>query len=152
MVDIGKELIFEDKLLNRFWMKVEKTETCWVWLGAKQSDGYGCFGVNGKILLSHRFSYELLKGDIPKGLELDHLCRNVKCINPSHLEAVTHKENMRRGNSNKIHHHNRDKTHCNYGHPFSGGNLLVYGSHRHCKICDKRRSIMKNERSRLLRI
>ena len=81
----------------RFWSKVEKTETCWIWRGARDDKGYGSLGINGKILRAHRVSYEWLIGPIPEGLVLDHLCRVPPCVNPAHLEPVTQGENSRRG-------------------------------------------------------
>lgn len=85
---------------ERFWEKVLKTDSCWNWTAAKTGDGYGKFGIKPKLLIdAHRFSYQTLVGEIPCGLELDHLCRNPGCVNPEHLEAVTHSENILRGYS-----------------------------------------------------
>ena len=82
------------RLMNR----VTKTNTCWRWTGAVNNCGYGKLSIppRGKQILAHRLSYLLFVGDIPKGYELDHLCRVRECVNPEHLEAVLHKENMRR--------------------------------------------------------
>ena len=89
-------------LFVRFWSKVYMTATCWLWLGAINSHGYGQMFKSkntGKAIKyeAHRFSYESFKGPIPDDLELDHLCRVPCCINPEHLEPVTHRENMIRG-------------------------------------------------------
>lgn len=83
----------------RFWKKVDKTNNCWLWLASKDRDGYGMFGTDIGIRRAHRLSYELVNGPIPTGMVLDHLCRIKHCINPSHLELVTYRENTVRGNT-----------------------------------------------------
>lgn len=80
----------------RFWAKVKKTKTCWLWTAAS-SRGYGQLGINKKLIYAHRFSYELHRGKIPQGLHIDHLCRVKKCVNPRHLEVVTQRQNTIRG-------------------------------------------------------
>lgn len=83
-------------LSTRFWAKVAKTESCWIWTGAKISSGYGSIGKGGssrKTLLAHRVSYEIHFGDIPEGLVIDHICHKRSCVNPEHLQAVTQKQN-----------------------------------------------------------
>ena len=85
-MSLGSSLIREP-MRSRFWSKVRKTEGCWIWNGAIQNSGYGCFWVNGVSLKAHRLSYELEKGKIPDGLVIDHLCRNRRCVNPRHLEV-----------------------------------------------------------------
>lgn len=88
-------------LSDRFWSKVAKTETCWLWTASLDGSGYGQFftRVEGqrKSNRAHRLAYELVVGPIPEGLVLDHLCRNPKCVNPEHLEPVTDRENILRG-------------------------------------------------------
>lgn len=91
---------------RRFWSKVNKEGPvpdyaprlgrCWIWTGQINPDGYGWFGLAGKNELVHRYVYEMLVGPIPEGLEIDHLCMVRPCLNPPHLEAVTHAENTRR--------------------------------------------------------
>lgn len=126
------------KTLQRFWKKVKKTNNCWIWQGDKTKRGYGRFRVDGKMVLSHRVSYELFNEYIPYGLEIDHLCRNHSCVNPEHLEAVTHKENCKRGlvgrspNSSAF---NRNKTHCPKGHEYTIENIYQHKNMRHCKEC-----------------
>lgn len=96
---------------DRFWAKVTKTETCWLWTGAVTSRGYGCVGIGGKRYLTHRVAYEALVGPIPAGLTIDHVkprCTSKLCCNPAHLEPVTQAENNRRAAALI--------THCKRGH------------------------------------
>lgn len=103
---------------ERFWAKVNKTETCWLWT-AVIVGGYGKFWLDRHVG-AHRFCYELLVGPVPDGLVLDHLCRVRHCVNPDHLEPVTHRENVSRGvGPTAI---NSQKTHCKRGHPFTKEN------------------------------
>ncbi len=96
---------------ERFWSKVEKTPTCWLWNGAKNWQGYGCFDGNS----AQRYSISQSNGvPIPKGLTVDHLCRVRACVNPKHLEIVTLKENILR--SRGLAAVNASKHHCNNGH------------------------------------
>ena len=122
-------------VLERFWAKVRKTDTCWEWT-AQRNWGYGRFALtHRKMVRAHRFSYELHKGPIPQGLVIDHLCRNKACVNPDHLELVTNRENVLRGVGTSA--VNAKKTHCKRGHHLSGDNLYVNprdGS-RHCRSC-----------------
>ncbi len=106
-------------------------------MGGKDYDGYGIFSLNRKAPKAHRVSYEYWNGIIPKGLQIDHLCRNTSCVNPQHLEAVTCEENLLRGNGfGAI---NSKKTHCPKEHPYSGENLYLRrnGKTRVCLICKR---------------
>jgi len=141
-------------LTERFWAKVRIGPVpvhrpvlgfCWEWTAAKCPLGYGRFGLGRKadgIILAHRWAYESLIGPIPEGLEPDHLCRNPSCVNPSHLEPVTHKENIRRGirvgnGGGKA---NRAKTHCPYGHPYDEANTCRRpNGTRLCRACARLR-------------
>ncbi len=116
---------------QRFWGMVEKRgeDECWPWTGTS-SGGYGNFEKRP----AHRWAYEMMVGPIPIGLEPDHLCRTRICVNPKHLELVTHKENVLRGDGLTA--QNASKTHCLYGHPFDPLNTYhkpVGG--RGCRTC-----------------
>lgn len=120
---------------------VEESSGCWLWRRFLNEDGYGHIRVNGKTVGVHRFSYELAIGAIPPATEIDHLCRVRHCVNPEHLEAVTHRENVRRSPSGAA------KTHCVNGHLFDDVNTLWgtgrWGPRRTCRTCaraaDRRR-------------
>lgn len=87
---------------ERFWEKVNKTESCWVWMGAKYK-GYGAFRLDGKSQLAHRVLYAWTKGEIPAGAQLDHMCHNRSCVNPSHIRFAdweTNGQNRARANKN----------------------------------------------------
>jgi hypothetical protein len=120
---------------ERLWEKVVKTEAgCWIWLGHENGHGYGRITVDGKQLLTHRFAYELLRGPIPDGLQIDHLCRNRRCLNPDHLEPVTNRENKMR--SPQV----GTETHCKHGHEFTHENTYTHGkSGRSCRACHRDR-------------
>lgn len=86
-------------LEERFWMKVtgDSYEDCWTWTAALADTGYGRFRTPGRTVFAHRWAYEQVIGPIPDGLQLDHLCRNTRCVNPWHLDPVTGRVNVRRG-------------------------------------------------------
>ncbi len=119
----------------RYVQKPEDPTACWIWCGWTNPKGYGKTSNSG---LAHRVSYELFREPIPEGLEIDHLCRIRNCVNPDHLEVVTHRTNVIRGtmidvNSAK----QRAKTHCPKGHPYSEENTYISGANksRHCRTC-----------------
>lgn len=144
---------------ERFWEKVEKdgplpdTDTlaagkgpCWIWK-ASTVGGYGRFQLSrGQYVSAHRLSYSMLVGEIPDGLDLDHLCRNRPCVNPDHLEPVTTRENCRRGAR-------WNGTCCSFGHELTPDNLYISPSgQRVCRICERRRGAAKRARNRLKRM
>ena len=119
---------------------------CWEWNRARDDLGYGrTWDVSlYRMTEAYRLVYRLFVGPIPDGLEIDHRCRNPSCVNPHHLEPVTHAENMRR-----IRGVNR-MTECKWGHPMVGGNIYV--SHRgkrlECRTCRNRSNIASKRRKR----
>lgn len=112
-------------------------EGCWEWL-ASRSDGYGRVTWQGRQRPAHRVVYELLVGPIPAGLQIDHLCRNRGCVNPAHLEPVTQRENLMRGETIPARH--AAQTHCGRGHIFDEANTYVRkDGRRSCRACDAAR-------------
>lgn len=119
---------------------VDKTSSivtgCWIWTGSKSRDGYGRVR-RGEV--ASRWVYQILRGEIREGLELDHLCKNRICVNPDHLEPVTHKENILRGDGFAPKH--KLKTHCSKGHEFTEENTYLRGKKgdggRWCRECGR---------------
>lgn len=132
-----------NRAMNRFLP--EPNSGCWIWDAAVDDRGYGRISVRGYWRHAHRFLYENLVGQVPDGLELDHKCRMNCCVNPDHLEPVTHQENVRRaGAAGALGTKNKRKTHCPNGHEYSGGNLYRGGpsNTRYCRTC--RREYARN--------
>jgi hypothetical protein len=118
---------------------------CWLWKSDGYSGGYGRITLRGRVWMAHRIAYEFFVGRIRKGYVVDHLCRVPACCNPDHLEAVTNSTNTLRGAIPRgDRHYKRKKTHCKYGHPFSGDNLTWEKSRgrlkRVCRVCRNRKA------------
>jgi len=130
----------DEATVSRFWAKVVKTNNCWLWTAGQSVDGYARFSIDKPkhtSFAAHRVAYELLVGPIPDGLSLDHLCRNILCVNPEHLEPVTIKENILRGTSLSA--RNARKSRCMHGHSLSGANLyMTKCGKRQCRACRRR--------------
>lgn len=144
---------------DRVMAKVDRREDdeCWPWLGYVMPNGYGKLTHTGAgSNLAHRLVYEMDIGPIPKGLDIDHLCRVRHCVNPFHLEPVSRKVNLARSplvrellaektraaterRANRPLKHNRYKTHCPQGHPYDEFNTRWYRGSRRCKACDRDR-------------
>ena len=132
--------LFDERLPPRFWKRValEGDYECWMWIGARRAAGYGQFWDGRTMAGAHRVAFANLRGPIPAGLELDHLCRNRWCVNPDHLEPVTHQENMYRSDAGEhLAAANLAKTHCPQGHAYDERNTYVMPStgSRFCREC-----------------
>lgn len=127
------------------------TDDCWLWAGTINNKGYGTvyigrFGGRAWSQLAHRALYEFYKGPIPKRLEIDHLCRVPRCVNPDHLEAVTSRENTLRGEGLAA--KAAKQTHCLRGHEFNEANTLLSGRGRLCRLCRKITLAERNRKRR----
>ncbi len=122
----------------RFWSKVDRGPGCWEWTASK-STGYGRFTIRkGTIPVAHRVAWELLRGPIPSGMQLDHLCRNRACVNPDHLEPVSCQVNLLRGETRAA--SNVVKVRCPQEHPYDDENTyLDKRGARSCRECKRAR-------------
>lgn len=114
---------------------------CWIWVGGITRKGYGRVCPPGRrgSIHAHRCVYELVVGVVPKQLDMDHLCRVRACVNPSHLEPVTRRENILRGESFAA--IKSANTHCPQGHPYEGTNLRVRPDNvRICRACNRNKA------------
>lgn len=142
--------------IKRFMNKLTETEACWEWNAYIQSNGYGQHSFGRRTVLAHRASYELFKGKIGKGMEIDHTCNNKKCVNPNHLEEVTTSENQARSyaRGRKLSgavDFQKAKTHCPSGHPYDQKNTRINPTryYRICRECKRIQSAACKARRRI---
>jgi hypothetical protein len=141
-------MILTDAIPQRIAAALSEDENgCWIWSGRQNSNGYGMTTKTNShtSVVVHRYVYELLVGPIPPGLDLDHLCRVRLCANPKHLEPVTRRENLLRGQT--LNGKAAAATHCPAGHPYDGENLHVNPrGHRYCRECHRRKEAARRVR------
>ena len=134
----------DEKSLERFFAKVEIAD-CWEWTAAKHKKGYAQFRADGSMKQAHRWLWEQLVAPLPRHLELDHRCLVRHCVNPDHLEPVTHAENVRRARyrlsaalSRRWAEYHATHPRCRYGHKFTEENTMHYKNKRQCRTCNRR--------------
>jgi hypothetical protein len=130
--------LLDPRLSDRFWAKcaLEPDTGCWIWSGSVDGNGYGHIRIQRRLLKTHRVAYEAFVGPIADGLEIDHFeCSRRRCCNPSHLRAVSHRENSLRSTAFVA--ANAVKTHCPSGHAYDEANTRVYRNSRYCRTCSE---------------
>lgn len=140
---------FEDgRAPSRFWRRVIPCPMsgCWLWIGAVNHRGYGTISIRRTANGAHRYAYERLVGEIPAGFHLDHRCRVRCCVNPAHLEPVTPRENLMRGDTFAA--RNASAKSCLRGHQFSPENTRVRRGRRECLTCVSAATQAQTERRR----
>jgi hypothetical protein len=126
----------------------EPNSGCWLWTASLTTAGYGSIGVGaGRTRNAHIVSWNLHRGDVPDGLELDHLCRNRACVNPDHLEPVTGRENVRRGLLGVL---AVKPTNCPQGHEYTPENTsFTKRGWMYCDQCKRDKALPRMRARRL---
>lgn len=122
-----------------------REDGCWDTAREPGADGYRQISISGVNWYVHKLVYEVLRGTVPDGLDLDHLCRYRGCCNPDHLEPVTRQINCRRGQTGL---NMSSKTHCPKGHPYSDQNTYLYRGSRSCRECGRLKCAAWRERNK----
>lgn len=137
--------------------RVDVGAGCWEWTASKREHGYGQIMTGSKAdgthrpVGAHRVGFEIYRGPIPQGMVLDHLCRNPSCVNPWHLEPVTHIENMRRGVIFEVAKVRGQRETCASGHPFTTENTGQRSDRlgaRRCLACSRRTNVEYRQRKK----
>lgn len=135
---------------ERFYNKValDTLTGCLEWVAYVRPDGYASFWDGTRQVPAHRWAYEHVIGPVPEGLTIDHLCRNRACVNPQHMEPVTHRENTLRGEG--ITARQARQTHCKNGHEFTPDNTYIRPSDggRRCRTCLRAKNVIRNRERR----
>jgi len=130
-------------LLERFSDSVQRTDSCWLWTGSCDKDGYGRFKINSRYVRAGRFAYQMAHGSIPDGAQLDHLCRNKPCVKPDHLEPVSNKVNQQRGLWGM-------RSVCAQGHAYTPANTYFRpNGRRDCRACIRQRVRTYRQRAKV---
>lgn len=132
-----------DAETQRFWSKVRKTSTCWIWDGNRCIKDYGLFWIRNSHYRAHRVSYVLHRGAIPDDMVIDHLCRIHECVNPDHLRPLTATENTLIGISPSA--IASRQTHCVNGHEFNAENTDESRGYRSCIPCRNTRARVRRQ-------
>lgn len=126
------------KCIPRIAAKINAGPDCWTWTASKKQNGYGQYNTGGRNWNVHRLVYLLSGGEVEPGEELDHLCHTRECVNPCHLEPVTHAVNVRRA-ADRI-------TLCPHGHEYTTENTYLWRGMRHCRACRAERNQNRSAR------